>query len=535
MTSVQPADYFSGPRVWILLALITVIGFFYFPGHTYLRSDSLIYLPILERQQNPLLFEKDLLATRPFGYSIYDEAAIALTTYTPLPLKGALELEQFVFRGVAVAGLYMTGLGLGLSPTGAWFVAAVGSLGAPVAMETEPIPRAFAMSCMLLGIGLAIRGVPLWAGILGSVAILYHPITAISFAAAIAFAVIRRSVRPSALLPLLIAPLLLLLLAHFGPATAEPANILHRLDADEEAFQKMITPYIFVSEWSLRTYIDPIAECAITLLALWALRQRLRGAVIDLLGSLFTFAVAAVPASWLVEVAGFPQLQLTRAVALIPLMCGLLATANAVVAAERGQWAKSGAWIAAPLILLAEGRLITYFVTPEHIATVAALAAAMTLGLWFAKRTHGLAVVAAGLILFVVLPGTGLADSLMNSQTPELEEVAKWAREKTIADAVFLLPDASQSNEPALFRALSLRSVYVDWKIRGQANYFPGFAAEWRRRWSDTHEERWILAQDDMSTLKQLQVDYVVVRTVNSIPGLTPDFRNPQYCIYSVR
>ena len=534
MASAQQADYFSGPHAWILLALLTALGFFYFPGHTYLRSDSLIYVPILERQQNPVLFEKDLLATRPFGYSIYDQAAMVLTNYTPLPLKPALEAEQFLFRGAAVAGMYMIGIGLGLSPMGAWFVAAVGSLGAPVAMETEPLPRAFAMSCMLLGIALAIRGESLWAGILGAVAILYHPITAAPVLAVMAFAAVRRSIRPIALLPLLIAPALLLLLAHFGPATAEAPSILHRLDADEAAFERTITPYIFVSEWSLRNYIDLAVECAVTAFALWTLR--VRGAALDLLGGLLLIAVAAVPASWLVlEMGGFSQFQLTRAAALIPLLCGLLSTVCGMVAAERDQWVRASAWLAVPLVMLGEGRLITYFVRPEHIAAAVALVSAMTLGLWLASRTRGIAVVAAGLIPFFVLPATGLANSLTDSQTPELEEVAKWAREKTKVDAVFLLPDASQSNEPALFRALSLRSVYVDWKIRGQANYFPGFAAEWRRRWNETRECRWILTQDDMSTLKQLQVTYIVVRSVNSIPGATPDYRNSQYSAYSVR
>ena len=71
----------------IALALLplTLLGFFYFPGHTWLQSDTQIYVPILERMADPSLFSKEMVALRPHvTWTLYDESAIALHTITRL-------------------------------------------------------------------------------------------------------------------------------------------------------------------------------------------------------------------------------------------------------------------------------------------------------------------------------------------------------------------------------------------------------------------------------------------------------------------
>ena len=118
--------------VCALLLLLTTIGFVLFPGHTYLYSDSQIYVPIIERLRNPLVLGNDIMATRPFGFSIYDSVAQALTAFTPLRLEQALELQQFVFRALGAAGVFLIALAMGARTGGALFVSAVVSIGVPV-------------------------------------------------------------------------------------------------------------------------------------------------------------------------------------------------------------------------------------------------------------------------------------------------------------------------------------------------------------------------------------------------------------------
>ena len=100
---------------------------------------------------------------------------------------------------------------------------------------------------------------------------------------------------------------------------------------------------------------------------------------------------------------------------------------------------------------------------------------------------------------------------------------------------MFLFPDADRGRTPAVFRALSLRALYVDWKSRGQANYFPNFAWEWWRRWRDVREGGWIVSKQDLSALRGFQVDFLVVRSEHAIPGVEPEFSNSRFHVYQVR
>jgi hypothetical protein len=521
-----------GWRSWAGILALTAAGFFWFPGNDFLRSDSVLYVPILERLQNPLLLGKDIVATRPFQYSAYGATALVLTSYTPLPLKRALQVELFAFLGIGLAGVFLIALTLGLPPVGAWFVAAIYSL----PLETEPIPRVFARASILLAVGLAARGRPLAAGCLGALAFLYHPITALPFAIAVGIVVLRRTLPWTALATLAAGPVLLLALAHSGTAvTAEMPDLLHRLDADEEAFQRVITPLIFVSEWQVRTLIECTASFAAGCLAWWTLRERLRGRL-ELLVALMVIGAASIPASWLtLEAAGFPQIQPARAVPLMLTVAGVLCAGCAWFAAEQGQWIRTGAWLVAATILPFEGSVVTWFVTPATAVAAVALPAAMTAGLWLRRRTRGISVIAAGLLPLIAVPACGLVNRLPNYETRGLDEVAGWARQNTSEDAVFLFPDSGKNLQPSVFRAVAERAVYIDWRSRGQANYFPGFEAEWRRRWADTNEGNWLVTAGDLEGLRTRGVDYVVVRAGHSIAGLSPVVQNAEFVVYSVR
>src|ERR1700676_3645813 len=143
------------------VVLITLLGFFLFPGHTYLQSDTQIYIPMLERLHDPALFSRDIVALRPhLTFTIYDETALALKRITSADFEVVLTAEQLLFRALAVCGLILIALRLGLNATQAFFVAAAVSLGATIVgpavltIEYEPVPRGFALSLITFALGL---------------------------------------------------------------------------------------------------------------------------------------------------------------------------------------------------------------------------------------------------------------------------------------------------------------------------------------------------------------------------------------------
>ena len=80
-----------------------------------------------------------------------------------------------------------------------------------------------------------------------------------------------------------------------------------------------------------------------------------------------------------------------------------------------------------------------------------------------------------------------------------------------------------------IFRARSLRGLYVDWKSGGQVNYFPGFAREWWTRWIATGSGRGSVAPEGLSRLNG--VDFVVLK--KTIDGVVPVFQNAGYAVYA--
>src|ERR1700746_2668619 len=88
------------------VVLITLLGYFYFPGHTYLQSDTQIYAPMLERINDPALFTRDIVAVRPhLTLTVYDETALLLKRITHADFEWILTAQQLLFRALAVWGL----------------------------------------------------------------------------------------------------------------------------------------------------------------------------------------------------------------------------------------------------------------------------------------------------------------------------------------------------------------------------------------------------------------------------------------------
>jgi hypothetical protein len=96
--------------LFVLLGFAVIISFeFYvYPGHSYLRGDTQILLPILERLDTPGYLSRDLVATHPhLTYTIYDEAAIFLHEGLGLTFQRALTFEQVFCRIAGIVGIFL--------------------------------------------------------------------------------------------------------------------------------------------------------------------------------------------------------------------------------------------------------------------------------------------------------------------------------------------------------------------------------------------------------------------------------------------
>ncbi|MEO8592723.1 MAG: DUF6798 domain-containing protein [Candidatus Solibacter sp.] len=527
------------------VVLIALMGFFLFPGHTYLQADTLIYVPMMERAQNPALFTRDFMVSRPHtAYTIYGSTAALLTRATGLELEQVLAGEQIVFRSLFAAGILLIALRLGFRMAAAWWIAATVSLGATIAgptvltVEYEPIPRAFAIALVVLAVGLAAHERYLPAGAVASLAFLFHPLTSLPFWVAVVALSVRRRNAVWMLAPLAPALLILLAAGHYESGYALP-SLFARLDAAHLAILRTRASYIFVSTWTTQQFADYLLEAALLLFAAWRVRRWLPAPLAAFLWVMPLFGLAMVPLSWLLldrwGWAYIPVWQPARCVLFLSLGLHVLAAAAGVRAALDRHWPQAAAW-----------QTLAFAIAVKHAAAGppfrwAPLALAAGLGMLALASTavpakyRDAALVFAGLAPFLMIARSGLVENYATLPRTDIESLAAWARAATPQDAVFLFPNARKDVAPAVFRARASRALYVDWKGGGQVNYFPDFAQEWWKRWQETREGRWNVRPVDLRRIAEMGVDYLVVPADRPIPGTEPLFVNPRFRVYPTK
>ena len=165
------------------IVLAGVLGFFVYPGHTWLASTSQLYLPMLERLDAPGYLSRDTVATHPnLTATVYDEAALFLHGAAGMTLEEALQLQQLLFRIAGLAGLFLLARAAGLQRRYAVAVgASTGLLIFLPQVDTErsllePVPRTFSLGLVLLAAGLQARRKPVAAAFFGGLALLYDPV-----------------------------------------------------------------------------------------------------------------------------------------------------------------------------------------------------------------------------------------------------------------------------------------------------------------------------------------------------------------------
>lgn len=535
------------PAYALALAALVALGFFWLPGHTYLQSDTQIYIPILERFRDPSLYPHDPVAQRHHvTYTIYDEAALALRWLTGAEsFQPVLTAQQLATRYCGALGAFLTGRAFGLAGPQALLVAAIYSLGASVmgpavlTIEYEPVPRGFAFGLLVLATGLAAQGWRRGAAVAAGLAILYHPPTALPFL--VGFAVIlwrERDARPAWILSGFVAALFAF--SRFQIGAAERHDLFATISPEMEPVLRLRGSYVWVSLWAQRWLPHYLFLWVFSAAAWWRWRKEPAAPRI-LLAVHATFGLVSMGVSlglleglrWQLTTA----LQPARAAAFLTLAAILWSACGGLLAASRGRWWEGALWLmpgfAAILSHDSLALLVPRLSDPVTLKRVVlmlafALACAAAASKW---RGSVPCAAAAAIAPFLLIPTWGEVRNYPQLDWAPVDELAAWARESTPKDAVFLFPDSAREPYPSIFRAKALRSVYVDWKGGGQVNLVRGFGEEWSRRWRLVNEQP--LGPERFPALAAEGVKWLVTR--DALPGYEPSWSNRRYFVYELR
>ena len=461
------------------IGLLTFLQFVWVPGHTYLQSDTQIYVPVFEHLFDPATLAQDLLVTGAhLTFTIYDEVSLGLKGITGADFEWVLHGQQLLFRALGLWGVYLIARAGKLPDWAALLVAAAAGAGATImgpavlTVEYEPVPRGFAIGLLLFSMGLAAHGWWLAAGVAGSVAVLYHAPAVWPFWLAALVAARRWRLWG----PLLAAAGLLVVLAAMQVGIQERQNLFSRLAEDHAQLQLLRASYNWVSVWGAQyAWHYPLAVL-VCLAALWRIGPEFP--LRRLMGLMAVIGVLTIPVSYLLleqmRWALMPQLQPMRAL----LYCVLFVVILAGMAAYRARGWERVVWLAIALAPAALQKL------PPQL------------------------------------------------ETPELRELTDWARRETPPEAVFLFPEEGRRLPPGIFRARALRALYVDWKAGGQVNYFPVYSREWWRRWNEMLVPAF--SPSRVPLMAERGIDYLVLSKA-ALPGQQPLWRNSSYAVYRIR
>ncbi len=510
------------------LALLT---YFQFPGHTWLQQDTQIYAPILEHLRDPGALDRDLVVQYPHvSYTLYDEITVGLERLTGLGFRRVLGGEQIATRALGIWGIYLMATAAGLDLWAALLVASIFSLGAMVAgpsvltFEYEPTPRAFAIPLTLCAMGLASTKRFTAAGIVAAAAFLIHPPSTIPFWIAL-LAVNYKAKR--AWIALACAIVGIAVAGHLQPGLREQQEFFTRLTPPQEEVQRMRTAYNWISIWWHGLALEYIALYGLGILAYSRVKQFLSPELRTFSLLLPAMGMLSMPLSYLLleklKWSLVPQLQPMRVLLFVTAFTVILASVAAIKATHI---LESAAWFA--LVFYIPMRVQLFDPTMRIVLTAAGMAAFTAVAL----RLPRPAWLIAGVLAFFVIPGIGGVSNYPDLHTPEIANLAHWARDNTPRAAMFLFPDAGHQLYPGLFRAKALRAVYVDWKSGGQVNYLKDFAGEWRTRWNVVQHEGY--SASAIPCYRGLGIDYLVLQPDHLLAGRDSIYRNSQYAVYRI-
>ncbi|MCW5978008.1 MAG: hypothetical protein KIT09_08010 [Bryobacteraceae bacterium] len=555
-----PAGTAFGLKMAAAVALLAALSYLVFPGHTYLRQDSQIYVPILEHLWDPGALAQDPVAVRHHvTFTVWDELALAGRWISGLDFEQVLAAEHLFHRALGILGVFLIASAAGLSTRPALLVAGVYALGAQIlgpavlTVEYEPKPRASAVPLILLAVGCAAHGRYLASGAFGSLAFLYHPPTVYPFWL-VFFAMDLWPTRPDVmkkriygLAPLALAAVALFVLSRLQFGVAESHPPLGRIDPDLEQLQRMRASYSWASAWVGDWIGHYLFVWAVSIAAFLRLRKQMPAGLQFFAAGLPLIGMLSMPASYLLldrwKWALMPKFQPMRALLFVTAFAIVLAITAALKAASLRRLPEALLWGMFAFAAVIQPRVSMLLLpdlndplTRRRFALALVLAALAAAAAWLDERRPALSWPAwsAALVLpFFLLPYHAKVVAAEPSiETPELRELCAWARSQTPRDAVFLFPDAGRGPHPGVFRSRALRAIYVDWKSGGQVNMVKEFAHEWWRRWQDTVAPGF--KTEHLPRYKERGIRYVVVGPENKVKDRRPVFENRQFVVYDL-
>lgn len=528
-------------RLAVACAIIalTLLGFFVFPGHTFLQSDTQIYVPMLEHIWDRTTFPQDLVATKPhLSYTLYDETAIALRWLTRSSFETALIAQQLLYRALQVLGIYLLASAFPLSRVMALFAAAICSLGDTIAgpavltIEYEPVPRGFALGLVTLAIGLSARGRLLLASGAASLAFLYHAPTTLPFWIVFGLMIWRRR-DYKLLLPLICAIGILLIASRLQPGLEERQSFFFRIDPEFESLQRMRASYNWVGNWA-GTLVWQYLFCWVAgLVAYWRVRPR---AGREFLLALPVIGLLSVPVSYVLldqlKWGFIPQFQPARALLFVTMSALILCAAAAVRAAQARSLFEAATWFAIVFALPMQGQIQN--LTRQQIVLASALALFSVAAVYLrAYRLRTALLTALVLAAYLLPPTFGQVRNYPVIVDQAVKDLIRFVQERTPRNAMLLFADAGHALYPGVVRARGLRSVYVDWKSGGQVNYYRSLGEQWWTRWKTTNALEFRREQFDQ--FADLGIDYVILTSARRLPDRQADYENPRFVVYKVR
>ncbi|MEZ5400402.1 MAG: DUF6798 domain-containing protein [Bryobacteraceae bacterium] len=543
-----------------VLAILTICGWLWFPGHTFLQSDTQIYMPILEHLRDPALYPSDPVALRPHvAFTIYDETARAIRAITGQPFQFALVLQQVLTRFCGLIGMFLLATAAGLSTRMALLTASLYGLGATIAgpavliFEYEPVPRGYAVPLLVLAIGLVLHDRWRAGAIAAGAAVLYHPPTTAPVLLALLLLAWRRG-RLRDLWPIAAAAALTFVLSRLQSGIVEHQEFLSTVDAELERLQRLRGSYNWISLWGVPWLRHYELMAALLAIAFARVRDSLPPNLRFLTAALAVYGMISIPAAYILlerwKWSLMSQFQPARAVLFVVMLTVVMAVLAGIRAARSAtNWgtAESIGWflVAFAIPAQAEAQLLLFpdlrgAVMRDRFLSVLLLAVLA----WLAARCEirrpapSAAALAAALLLpFWLMPGPAKVRNYPDLDHPEIHELAAWAQANTPVDAVFQFPDAGRGLTPGLFRVWALRTVYTDWKSGGQVNLLKEFATEWWDRWEKAGGDKYdpAHAEQRLAALSALGIDYAVLDPRHAIAARSPAYRNGKYVVYRIR
>ena len=477
------------------VAAVTAFQFEVFPGHTYLRGATQLYVPMLERLDTPGYLSRDLVAAHPsLTYTIYDEATLFLHDTFHRDIANALVWQQILFRVAEIAGVMLLLLSAGVSDLPALLITLFLNIGASLAgpagmlVDPEPVPAAFALGLTVLGMGCLAREKPLLAGFSAGVALIYDLTVAAPFWIAILVAFccdrhMRRLVRPC-LTILAVFALLLANLAQLQPGISDSQPIFSQLPAQFAFIQQFRIPEAWVSLWPKNYIYGYLASCCICIWAVTRIWRVLSRPMKWMLAALPFLGFASIPLCRLLldhlRWGAISQAQPLRALIFVILVAWLACAIAGVAAFQRRGYREAFAWLGVCALFVALGCL--------------------------RPRPDG--------------------------EKQAIAEVAAWA-EGTWGSSLFLFPDAGHDLYPGVFRAESRRGLWVDWESGAASEDSNAVARMWWDRWNQTMAAPF--SPDRLRSLLSLPIDYYVLKQTNRLSGIQPVFSNNKFVVYDAQ